>query len=435
MSEIAERKRDLKGRVLRPGEVQSEDGRYAYRYTDAFGKRRTIYSWRLVSTDKVPSGKRPCTALRDKEIVVRRDKEDGIRTRDARTATVDDFVFRYLDMRKDLAPTTRVNYENIYKYLGQPHLGNKTIGSVKHSEILNLYMFLLETKEYAVSTVEKLDILITPALQLAVMDNIIRANPASGAMKRVRRMGRKEKPKLRDALTVQQQTAYVDYIYKEPNYAQIRSLVTVLLGTGLRIGEALGLRWCDIDWKHKMIHIDHQMLYKDDSEGHYHYRVAPPKTATGIRSIPMLKDVEETLLREKKRWRDPNNPAFIVYDDDGKAYTDFIFVNSNGRVYVPSYIYNRIRCSIDTYNKKELHLAEYENRDPVLLPPISAHIFRHTFCTRLREQGQRMEVIQYLMGHLKPATTFVYSSVSDESKFACVGCLEGNMTLIGGNPK
>ena len=60
------KRRDNKGRVLQMGEIQLEDGRYAYRYTDPFGQRKTVYSWRLTASDSMPAGKRKDKALRDK---------------------------------------------------------------------------------------------------------------------------------------------------------------------------------------------------------------------------------------------------------------------------------------------------------------------------------------------------------------------------------
>lgn len=51
-------KKDIKGRVLKEGEDQLKDGRYRYRFTDKYGKRKAIYSWKLVTTDKTPSGKK-----------------------------------------------------------------------------------------------------------------------------------------------------------------------------------------------------------------------------------------------------------------------------------------------------------------------------------------------------------------------------------------
>ena len=80
---MSEKRRDSKGRLLRNGEVQRQDGLYMFRYTDPNGKRKTVYSWKLVDTDKAPEGKRSVLALRDIEKQVLRDLDDGIRTGDA----------------------------------------------------------------------------------------------------------------------------------------------------------------------------------------------------------------------------------------------------------------------------------------------------------------------------------------------------------------
>ena len=59
--------KDAKGRNLKQNEDQLKDGRYRYRYTDKFGKRAAVYSWRLVKTDKTPKGKKDDVCLREKE--------------------------------------------------------------------------------------------------------------------------------------------------------------------------------------------------------------------------------------------------------------------------------------------------------------------------------------------------------------------------------
>lgn len=77
---MSKKRRDSKNRVLRSGESQRKDGRYAYKYVDAFGKPQFVYSWKLVATDKPPAGKRDVPALRDKVKEISRDLEDGIDT-------------------------------------------------------------------------------------------------------------------------------------------------------------------------------------------------------------------------------------------------------------------------------------------------------------------------------------------------------------------
>ena len=75
-----EKRRDNKGRLLKSGESQRSDGRYAYKYINTFGEPQFVYSWKLVPTDKVPAGKRPCLSLREKIKQIQKDLDDGIDT-------------------------------------------------------------------------------------------------------------------------------------------------------------------------------------------------------------------------------------------------------------------------------------------------------------------------------------------------------------------
>ena len=61
------KRRDSKNRVLRNGESQRRDGRYAFKYIDTTGKTQFVYSWKLEKTDKTPQGKRDDLSLREKE--------------------------------------------------------------------------------------------------------------------------------------------------------------------------------------------------------------------------------------------------------------------------------------------------------------------------------------------------------------------------------
>ena len=62
---MSEKRRDNKNRILRTGESQRKDGRYAYKYIDTFGKPHVGYYWKLVPTYKSPSGNRFVIELRD----------------------------------------------------------------------------------------------------------------------------------------------------------------------------------------------------------------------------------------------------------------------------------------------------------------------------------------------------------------------------------
>jgi len=77
---MSEKRRDSRNRILRTGECQRKDGRYAYKYIDAFGKPQFVYAWKLVPTDRTPTGKREDISLREKEQEIRQDLNDGIDT-------------------------------------------------------------------------------------------------------------------------------------------------------------------------------------------------------------------------------------------------------------------------------------------------------------------------------------------------------------------
>ena len=73
---MSEKRRDNKNRILRTGESQEADGRYKFRYFDVNGKRKTVYSWRLVATDSIPAGKKDNAPLREQEKTIYRDIDD-----------------------------------------------------------------------------------------------------------------------------------------------------------------------------------------------------------------------------------------------------------------------------------------------------------------------------------------------------------------------
>ena len=66
---------------------------------------------------------------------------------------------------------------------------------------------------------------------------------------------------MRHALTIPQQRAFMEHIANHPVFCHWWPLFTVLLGTGCRIGEALGLRWDDLDYERRTISINHSLVY------------------------------------------------------------------------------------------------------------------------------------------------------------------------------
>jgi site-specific recombinase XerD len=75
-------------------------------------------------------------------------------------------------------------------------------------------------------------------------------------------------------------------------------------------------------------------------------------------------------------------------------------------------------------------MAADENREPFLLPSISAHILRHTFCTRLCENESNIKVIQAIMGHADITTTMnIYAEATREKKQEVMMNLEGKIII------
>ena len=96
MSEI---RRDNKGRKLATGESQDKDGRYRYKYNDSFGKRKSVYSWRLTESDPYPKGKRKDISLREKEKEVEKALRNAVATSGG-NMTVLELVQRYISQKR-----------------------------------------------------------------------------------------------------------------------------------------------------------------------------------------------------------------------------------------------------------------------------------------------------------------------------------------------
>ena len=99
---MAEKRRDNKGRVLRAGESQRSDGKYEYKYADSNGERHSVYSWKLVATDKVPEGKQGGPSLREMAKQIQKDLEDNLLIHQTRKMTLNYFWDQYIELKKEV---------------------------------------------------------------------------------------------------------------------------------------------------------------------------------------------------------------------------------------------------------------------------------------------------------------------------------------------
>lgn len=287
---------DTRGRILKDGESQRPDGIYRYRYTDAYGKRHDVYSNRLVATDKVPKGSKPDLSLREKEKQINRDLDDGIKAQVENSATLNELFQLYMSTKTKLKESTRTNYIYMYEKYVQDVLGAKKVKDIKYSTIYSFYSGLIDGLGFKPNSMEIIHSILHPVFRLAVRDEYIRMNPTEGAMSEIKRTYDWEKPK-RIALTIPEQEMLIDFLNTSETYCRWKSIITVFLGTGCRVGEVIGLRWEDCDFEKKTISINHNTIYrkyKGESESRFH--ITTPKTKAGIRMIPMLSDVKNAHL-------------------------------------------------------------------------------------------------------------------------------------------
>lgn len=421
---MSEKRRDSKGRVLRSGEYQGKNGRYEYKYQDSKGVRRSAYSWKLVESDKVPEGKRCKESLREMEKRLRRDVEDGINSHVANRTTLNAFFEAYMETKYELKESTRVNYKYMYSKYVSETIGCKDIASIKYSDIKKFYIHLIRDIGFKPNSMEIIHTILHPVFTTAVRDGYIRVNPTEGVMAEIKKSHDWEKPK-RHALTATQQTAFIDFISKSKTYRHWLPLFTVLLGTGCRVGEVIGLRWEDCNFDEGIISVNHNLIYRKQSDGKCRYYITTPKTKSGVRIVPMLSEVKVALQQE---WAEQSKRGFNQTVIDG--YSGFIFRNRNGEMLNPHCI-NRVIIRIyKEYNGQEMTLAQEEEREPVLIPHFSVHNLRHTFCTRFCENETNLKIIQEIMGHADISTTMnIYNEATKEKKLESFAALEGKIKI------
>ena len=404
-------RRDSKGRVLRSGEYQRADGRYEYRYTDPNGTSRSVYSWQLVAADYIPKGRRKTEPLREMIKKIQYDNYDGISTKNAQKITLNEMFDRLMSQKQNLAPTTLLNQNRIYNKNVRDDIGKKSIGNIKYSDIKAFYNKLLYQKNFSIGTIEIISALISAAFKLAVRDGLIRTNPCSDQIRELKK-GKKCSKTKRTALTREQQTKLIEFIRGEKRFERWALVYVFLLGTGCRVSEAVGLQWKNVDFENEIITIDHQVLKFFLAGGGVQECYTTPKTSAGIRKVPMLKPVKDVLEKELERQK---KHGFCTTVLDGES--GFVFVGVKGDVITKHFIEYKLDDIVDSYNLKEKADSENENREPVLLPKISPHILRHTFCTRLIEENVNVKVVQSILGHSNISVTLdVYTDVHENFK-------------------
>lgn len=393
------KRRDRSRVVLRTGESQRSSGTYQYRWTDNRGKRRCIYAKTLDD-------------LRYKEKQITKDAYDGIKT-EARYVTVNDLFDLWKDLKRGLKNTTFENYKYMYETFARVNIGKQRISTLKKSDVKRYYNYLADERGLQVSTIDGIHTILHQVLDMAVDDNYIRNNPSNNVLKELKQSHcfRMEK---RRALTCLEQELFLGYLREHPIYQHWYPIFAVMIGSGLRVGEVTGLRWCDIDLEEGVIDVNHTLVYYNHRTGEgkrgCYFGINTTKTPASERRVPMLDFVKEAFLMEKERQETLDIHCEVTID----GYSDFIFINRFGQAQHQGTLNKAIRRIIRDCNDEQLLKGEKER---VLLPNFSCHSLRHTFATRMCEAGVNVKVVQDALGHTDISTTLnIYTDVTKELK-------------------
>ena len=379
-----QRRKDSKGRVLKTGESERKDGTYMYRYSDAGGTRRSVYAPDL-------------KALREKEEEINKFSFVGVDYARGQI-TVYELMQNFLEIKGSFSWSTKANYGRVLKCLGLYPISNMPIKYVKMSDAKCYILKIAETRKYSTVAVHKAA--LKSAFEMAREERIIPYNPFDFALSTLL----KKEANIKNALTDYEIQEFFDFI-RETSYQKYEDEFRILLGTGLRISELYGLTMNDIDFQHRRIHVNHQLSYRW-ADNKTTWVIHPPKSKAGNRFVPMSEEVYQCFLNVLHDRPHPEKEPEV----DG--YTDFVFLSK-----VKPY---GLKC--ENFILRVLQRIEKNYSimypDKENLPHITPHVFRHTFCTNLLNNGANLKTVQYIMGHSNVDMTLsVYSHATEESVF------------------
>lgn len=304
-------------------------------------------------------------------------------------------------MRNSLKQSTYNSYDSYAKNHFKPALGNIRLADLTTRMLQHFYNYKLENDGLSPKTIRNLNLYLHKALNQAKNEGLILTNPAEGI-----NLPRASKPQI-EILTRDEQARLVQASYQHRYGVFIR----LVLMTGIRLGELLGLQWCDVDFRAKMLHIRRSLnrLQKrdnptDDISPRTEIVIQEPKTENSVRDIPLLPPVVADLLN----WRKVQEQDHLAM---GEAYIEngFIVTNPCG-----SYIEPR---TFSDYYAQILKLAGLRH--------FTFHALRHTFASRAMEQGMDEKTLSAILGHYSVAFTMdTYAHVLHDHLNQEMGCME-----------
>ena len=287
-----------------------------------------------------------------------------------------------------------------------PALGHYKLTELRPEHFRNFYAELRKVirpdtkKPLSEYTIEGVHATLCSILSDAVEGGFLSHNPA---WRTYHYAGRKCEKKIADEETAQKIIAAL-----EGESIKYETYFKLIIATGMRRGECCGLKWCDIDWEQRSIHICRNAVKVTDEE----IFVKAPKTRAGDRYVYFSAEME-SLLREYQR-----ECQYITqtYDERKLTADDFLFRRQGTRLpMTPTTFTWRFKCIL-----KKNGLPEQLN----------VHSLRHTAASLMIAGGADVATVAGILGHSQPSTTLdIYTHAFDKNKKAASAKLQEGLDI------
>lgn len=406
--------KDLRNRELGKGLSQRSDGRYSARFVTSTGYRLQKYF------DSLPQARnwlqdaryndRHNSVTAPFDVVARNVVENDSALPSFGDMTVDAwFEFWIGNIVPDLRGNTLRNYEERYFRNIKPVIGRLKIRDVRPFHCKKVLLDMDDT--YAGSTIRQTYITMGVLFKAALVNGVIEKHPMDGVRSTKAVKGTSD---IR-FLTVDEQDKFLAAARRSHNYNQYR----LILETGIRTGELIGLTWDSVDLKKKTITINKSLEYRH-SRGTW--EAGPPKTTAGYRTIPLTSCAHNILvnLYDARKSRKESKELDTMLEFRDRLTGEDRYLNMKELVFI------NYRTGMPSKNSSyDTHL--YKLCDEAGIKRFSMHVLRHTYATRAVERGVNPKTLQKLLGHASLQVTMdTYVHVSDDSKFLAVKQFENN---------
>ncbi|AWZ48423.1 recombinase XerC [Clostridiaceae bacterium 14S0207] len=299
-------------------------------------------------------------------------------------------------MKNKLKPSSFQRYEGIYRhYVKNSDIYGLKLESLRSLQIQRYYNVLIKTKSSCV--IKTLNKLLKNFFNYCIDEGYLLKNPCNNLII----------PGLSKTVKKDVETFTDDEINLLKKYLKghrLEPLILLALGTGLRRGELLGLKWQNVDLKNGLIHVIESIkrvsIFNDDGTREWKIITQPPKTKSSIRFVPIPSNLINLFYKQDKIKKLDKLTFGICYTE-----TDYVFTTKSG---LPinennfSKAYNTILKKAGIKHKK-------------------FHSLRHTYATKLFEKNVSLKTVQELLGHSDISTTAdIYTHVMPKQKTSAV---------------